>query len=77
MSGADPPDDLTLAERALDRHLELLALNGPVPPTTLDRSIIHRARWQRAVRRPLVIFGHFARAFSDGLRLLLAPAGQR
>jgi hypothetical protein len=77
MNGSDPPEDLTPAERALERHLELLCLDGPVPPVGMDRHIIHRARWQRTIRRPLLILGHFARAFGDGLRLLFAPAGQR
>ena len=77
MSDPDTPEDLTPAEQALGRHLALLRFDAPRPPAAMDRQIMHRARWQRSVRQPLLTIGHFAAAIRDGIRVLLVSGGQR
>ena len=70
-------EELTPAERALERLLLLLRDEGPEPPASMDHQILRRARWQRTVRRPLLTVGHFAEAVRDGFRLLLAAPKHR
>ena len=71
------PDELSPAERRLGEHMELLRTEPPVPPAPLVARIMHAARWQRAVRRPLVAIGALAGALIDGLRLLFRPRSRR
>ena len=74
---SDPPEDLTPAEQALEGHLTLLTRDLPDPPQSMDDRILHRVRWQRSVRRPLLTIGHFAEAVRDSIRLLLMPPRHR
>jgi hypothetical protein len=39
--------------------------------------IVRTARWQRAVRRPLLAFAALAAAIGDGVRLLLGSRASR
>ncbi len=71
------PEALSPAERRLDEHMELLRTGPPVPPAPLIARIMHAARWQRAVRRPLVAVAALAGAVLDGLRLLFGPRTRR
>lgn len=78
MNGPDePPDTLTPAERRLDEHMELLRTDAPVPPAPLVARIVHAARWQAAIRRPLVAIGALAGAVADGVRLLFGSRTRR
>lgn len=78
MNGPDEPSDvLSPAERRLDEHLEMLRSDAPVPPAPLVARIVHAARWQRAIRRPLVAVGTLAGAVADGVRLLLGSRTRR
>ncbi|MFZ0091037.1 MAG: hypothetical protein WAL63_16135 [Solirubrobacteraceae bacterium] len=73
MNGPDKvDDDLSDAERALNSHLELLRVSPPAPAAGVIARIIHRARWQRLVRRPLVAVAAVAAAAVDAVRLLFA-----
>jgi hypothetical protein len=71
---ADPP---SLLERRLDEHLELLRTESLQPPGTLVRHIVHTARWQRAIRQPLLAVAGLASAVSDGVRLLFGSRSRR
>jgi hypothetical protein len=78
MNGPDePPEPLSPAERRLDEHMELLRTDAPAPPAPLVARIVHAARWQRAIRRPLVAVGALAGAVLDGVRLLLGSRTRR
>ena len=77
MTDPDGPDELTAAEHSLTQHMELLRVDPPVAPPTLGSRVARSARWQRAIRRPLLTIGHFAGAIRDGLRLLLMPTDHR
>ncbi len=69
----ETPEDLSPAERSLHEHLELLRIDALPPPASMVATIVRTARWQRAVRRPLLAVAALAGAVSDGLRLLLGP----
>jgi hypothetical protein len=73
----EPPEALSPAERRLHEHMELLRTEPPVAPAPLVVRIVHAARWQRAIRRPLVAVGALAGAIVDGLRLLLGSRTRR
>lgn len=77
MNGPEEPDVLSPAERRLDEHLDMLRSDTPVPPAPLVARIVHAARWQRAIRRPLVAVGALAGAVADGVRLLLGSRTRR
>jgi len=64
------------AERRLGEHLELMRVAGPEPGHSLVRRIVRTARWQRALRAPLLVAGVIAAAVVDGLRRLVAPSGR-
>jgi hypothetical protein len=64
------PEPVTAAERRLGEHLQLLR-DVPDAPAGLTGRVLRTARWQRAVREPLLAFGHVAAAVGDALRLLL------
>ncbi len=74
---AEPPEPLTPAERGLDRHLQLLRTDAPSPPAPMVANIVKAARWQRAVRRPLLVVGTLAATVSDAIRLLLGSPSNR
>ena len=73
----EQPDALSPAERRLGEHLQLLRTDPPAPPAPLVARILRVARWQRAVRGPLVAVGALAGAVLDGLRSLLASRARR
>jgi hypothetical protein len=76
MNAGDPPaDELTPAERRLTEHLELLRASPPTGGPQLVPRVIRGARWQRAVREPMVLVGMVASAVADGLALLFKPSG--
>jgi hypothetical protein len=78
MNGPDePPEVLSPAERRLHEHMELLRTEPPAPPAPLVARIVHAARWQRAIRRPLLAIGALAGAVADGVRLLFGPRTRR
>jgi hypothetical protein len=66
-------EDLTPAERRLWEHLELLRANPPVTAPDLISRILGRARWQIAIRDPLIFAGALSGALAEGLSLLIAP----
>ncbi len=72
----DPRAEPSPAERRLGEHLELVRVGGPEPGRSLVRRIVRTARWQRALRAPLLVAGMIAAAVVDGLRRLVAPAGR-
>ncbi len=67
---SDATDELTPAERQLSRHLALLD-EAPGPPESLAGRIVRTARWQRAVRSPLLTIAHIAAAGLDTVRMVL------
>ncbi len=71
MSGAGNTDeDLTPAERRLSEHLELLRSNPPATAPELIARILRSARWQIAIRDPLIFVGAVSAAMAEGLSLL-------
>ena len=73
----EPFDPMSPAEVRLDEHLELLRAGAPQPSTALVRQIVHTARWQQAIRRPLLVIGALAAAVADGVRLLFGSRTSR
>ncbi len=73
----EPGDALSPAELRLGEHLELLRGDTPQPSTALVKQIIHTARWQQAIRRPLLVVGALASAVAEGFRLLLGARRRR
>jgi hypothetical protein len=71
------PEALSPAELRLHEHMELLRTEPPAPPAPLVARIMHAARWQQAIRRPLVAVGALAGAVADGVRLLFGPRTRR
>lgn len=72
-----PEDQRSAVERRLDEHLELLRSRPPQPPGVLVTRVVHTARWQRAVRPPLLAVAGIVAAFTDGVRILLGSRGRR
>lgn len=70
MSVEEDPQEITPAERQLARHLALLA-DGPASPSSLTERVIRTARWQQAIRPPLLAVAHLAASVTDALRVLL------
>lgn len=78
MTPPEHPDaPLTPAERRLEEHLELLRTGGPSASTELVHSVVRAVRWQRLIRRPLMVLARFAGAAGEGLRLLFGSPSQR
>lgn len=78
MSAADePPETLSPAERRLEDHLQLLRAEAPQPPLAMMASILRTARWQRAVRRPLVTITTLGATVAEGIRLLFGSPRNR
>jgi hypothetical protein len=74
MSDANnPAEDLSPAEGRLSEHLELLRASPPAAGPELIARIVRRARWQRAIRDPLVLVGAVASAIAESLRLFFKP----
>lgn len=71
MNGAEDPDDLTAAERALRERLQTMQVVAETPSTMLVPRIIRTARWQRALRHPLLAISGVGGAMIDSVRLLL------
>jgi hypothetical protein len=65
-SDADSP-----AERALEERLEVVRGLSPRADAGLAAAVVRAARWQRAVRAPLILGGLLARAAAEGLGLLV------
>jgi hypothetical protein len=59
------------AERALEARLEDVRSLPPEVDPQLAAAIVRTARWQRAVRAPLVLAGMLSRAAADGLGVLI------
>ena len=59
------------SEDRLAQYLGELREGPPSPGPDLDRSIVHRARWQEAVRTPVRAVGMLGAALGDGLALVL------
>ena len=72
-----PHEERSPAERRLDEHLELMRVVGPEPGRGLVRRIVRTARWQRAVRAPLLVVGMLAAAAAEGLLRLLGSDARR
>jgi hypothetical protein len=71
MTNGDPPaDELSPAEQRLDEHLELLRANPPTAAPDLITRIVRTARWQAAVRDPLVLIGAVALSLGESIRLV-------
>ena len=72
--GENPADDLTVAERRLSEHLDLLRASPPIAAPELISRIVRRARWQRTLRDPLVFVGAVAVAIGEAVFLLSGPS---
>jgi len=59
------------AERALESRLADVRLLPPEVGPGLAAAIVRTARWQRAVRAPVVLAGALARAAADGLGIMI------
>lgn len=78
MSEANGDEDLTPAERRLAEHLELLRSSPPTAAPDLIAGILRTARWQIAIRDPLIFLGTVSAAIAEGLTLLTGSrAGER
>lgn len=66
-------EDLTPAERRLSEHLELLRSDPPTAAPELIARILASARWQIAIRDPLIFVGAVSAALLEGLTLLSSP----
>ena len=66
-------DDLTVAERRLSEHLELLRASPPTAAPELIARILQRARWQGPIRDPMIFVGVVAAAIGEALVLLAPP----
>ncbi len=74
MNGSgDDRDESTAAEQRLGEHLQLLRADAPQAPALIARRVIRSARWQSAVRRPLLAIGGLTATVGHALRLLLKP----
>ncbi len=71
------PDELTAAERGLRDHLQLLRQDAPRASTAIVSRVVRSARWQRAIRRPLLAIGALTATVGEALRLLIKAPGER
>lgn len=72
-----PNDQPSPVERRLDEHLELLRSRPPQPPGALVSTVVHAARWQGAIRQPLLAIAGVLAAMTDGVRVLFGSRGRR
>jgi hypothetical protein len=70
MIAGEEPEEMSPVEQQLARHLELLQA-APDPPPSLTNNVVRTARWQRAVRSPLLTLAHFTSAAAEATRMLL------
>ncbi len=70
MSADEDIEQLSSAERRLNEHLAVLR-GTPHAPASLLPGIVRTARWQRALRLPLLSLGHLAATVGDTIRLLV------
>ncbi|MFZ0040605.1 MAG: hypothetical protein WAK93_04805 [Solirubrobacteraceae bacterium] len=78
MTGSSGSDgELSPPERALNNHLELLRLSPPESRPGIVARIVRTARWQHAVRRPVLAIAAVAAAALDGIRLLFLGSRRR
>jgi hypothetical protein len=71
--GDNDDDDLTVAERRLSEHLELLRASPPTAAPELIARILQRARWQGPIRDPMIFVGVVVAAIGEALVLLAPP----
>ncbi len=69
----NPAEDLSPAEQRLSEHLELLRASPPTAAAEMVVRIVRRARWQSAIREPMVLVGTVAAAIGESLAMLLKP----
>jgi hypothetical protein len=69
----NPAEDLSPAEQRLSEHLELLRASPPSAAAEMVVRIVRRARWQAAIREPMVLVGTVAAAIAESLGMLLKP----
>lgn len=65
------------SEDRVSEYLAELRDEPPAPGTRLTPSIVRRARWQQAVRRPVKAVGALAAALGDGVALVLGVRRRR
>ena len=70
MNGDRGPASSPVEER-LDEHLELLRRDDLAAHAALTTRIVHRARWQRALRAPVQMAAAIVGSVADGLRTLI------
>ncbi len=73
----EPLEPLSPAEHRLIEHLQLLRTDAPIPPPPMVGQIVRAARWQRAVRQPLLAISAMAAAVGEGVRLLVGSRNPR
>ncbi len=71
------PDELTAAERGLHDHLQLLRQDAPRASAAMVSRVVRSARWQRAIRGPLLAIGALTATVGEALRLLIKAPGER
>jgi hypothetical protein len=67
----DDNDEMTAAERALALQLQVVRDHPPAAGADLAARVLRTARWQRALRAPLLVGAMLANAVGEGLRVLL------
>jgi hypothetical protein len=72
-AGDNFDDDLTVVERRLSEHLELLRVSPPTAAPELIAQIVQRARWQSSIRDPIVFMVVVVAAIGDAVALLSGP----
>jgi hypothetical protein len=75
IAGDFPAEELSLAERRLAQHLELLRASPPTDAPDLVPRVIRGVRWQRAIRDPLVFVGAVVAAIAQSADLLFRRSG--
>ena len=73
---AEPPEPRSAADERLDQHLDLLRTDRPEGSQELARRVVHRARWQRALRAPLRAVASLLGAAAQGLAGLAGIKGR-
>ncbi len=73
---ASSSEDRSPQEARLSRYLGELREDPPHSDSRLVVRISRHARWQRAVRAPLLVVGNLASAVIDGLGVLFGTRGR-
>lgn len=71
------PEHASPAEERLGEHLALLRNSPPRYEPALVPSVLRAARWQRAVRGPLIALGRLTIALTSSIRGLFPDRGPR